>query len=229
MFQQIAIATAIGLCCMSARAQGPTTAPAAAQQNVETIDPEDSLALKKLAAIVPDMRLDNVMLSDAIDQLRKASGADIFVNWKELQVFGIPRDVHITLHLTNKRISTVLKLLLEIAGAEREPLGFVVNDGVITISTAHDLMRNTVTRVYDLRPVIDAPGGPGRNARVESLLKLVMDEVDPQSWRARDGDIGSIREIQGQVIVTQTAANHAKIALLFKNLVALADPAQAAK
>jgi hypothetical protein len=221
MFQRIAIAAAVGLCCTSARAEAPKTAPTAAQRKVEVIDPETSLTLKKLAAVVPYVHLDNAMLSDAIDELRKVSGAEIFVNWKELEVIGLMRDTKITLRLINKRFSTVLDLTLAIAGAERPPLGYTVSDGVITISTAHDLARNTVTRVYDARVIIDAPGRPGRNVRVGSLLKLIMDAVDPQSWRARDGDIGSIRELQGQLIVTQTAVNQAKIALLVTNLVAL--------
>jgi hypothetical protein len=42
---------------------------------------------------------------------------------------------------------------------------------------------------------------------VDALLASIQQEVDPSSWRDRGGDLGSIRELAGQLIVTQSAQN----------------------
>jgi type II secretory pathway component GspD/PulD (secretin) len=69
-------------------------------------------------------------------------------------------------------------------------------------------------------------GGGGGNSdanasridAVDSFLKLVQDTIDPTSWRNNGGTIGAIRELSGNLIVTQTAENHRDIASLLKQL-----------
>ncbi|HWE03936.1 MAG TPA: hypothetical protein VG326_16145, partial [Tepidisphaeraceae bacterium] len=57
--------------------------------------------------------------------------------------------------------------------------------------------------------------GPTRDELIEKITKLITDTVSPESWRDSGGTVGSIRELQGQLIVTQTPENqHALVNLL---------------
>ena len=50
-----------------------------------------------------------------------------------------------------------------------------------------------------------------RAERVRKLMADITGTVDPMSWRDNTGTLGSIRELSGQLIVTQTPANHERI------------------
>ncbi len=59
-----------------------------------------------------------------------------------------------------------------------------------------------------------AEEGPTRRELVEQITSLVRDTVDPASWIENGGRIGQIREIGGQLIVTQSPSGHDGIARL---------------
>jgi type II secretory pathway component GspD/PulD (secretin) len=67
-----------------------------------------------------------------------------------------------------------------------------------------------------------AGGGPDPNAgrieQVDTFLKLVQDTIDPTSWRNNGGNLGAIRELSGNLVVTQTDENHRALASLLKQL-----------
>jgi hypothetical protein len=50
--------------------------------------------------------------------------------------------------------------------------------------------------------------------RTDGLVKLIQQSVDPTSWRDQGGQIGGIRAMQGQLIITQTPENQVEIAYL---------------
>jgi hypothetical protein len=50
------------------------------------------------------------------------------------------------------------------------------------------------------------------------LIKLILDSVSPDSWKDMGGTIGVIHELKGMFVITQTEANHKKIAQLFSDL-----------
>src|SRR5205085_7220356 len=92
-------------------------------------------------------------------------------------------------------------------------LGLSVHDRVITISTEEDLERDARTRVYDVRELLPptATATPAaRAAAVDQLVARLTRSVAPGKWREYGGSVGSIRELQGQLIVTQTEANQAQ-------------------
>jgi hypothetical protein len=49
---------------------------------------------------------------------------------------------------------------------------------------------------------------------MDAFLKFIQQSVDPTSWRDQGGQIGAIRGMNGQVIITQTPENHLAIAYL---------------
>jgi len=202
----------------------------------------------------------------AIQWLTDSTGANITVNWTALEAAGINKDALVTLHLKNVKFETVLRQLLDVAGGVT-PLGYVIEDGVIKISTKEDLAKNTITRTYDINdlmvrvPNFAAPeldlnstsscnsggnsggglfgggsssssngssssnnGGeeniPTKSEIVQKLITMISTSVDPDSWREPlgSGTVGSISEIQGQLVITQTQENHARIAELISRL-----------
>lgn len=60
--------------------------------------------------------------------------------------------------------------------------------------------------------------GATRDELVEQITGLITDTVAPDSWRESGGTIGSLRELQGQLIVTQTPENHRQLANLLEQL-----------
>ena len=57
-----------------------------------------------------------------------------------------------------------------------------------------------------------------RQERVDNVIRLIEDTVAPDSWKDNGGTIGSIRELSGVVIVTQSAENHKMIASILSQL-----------
>jgi type II secretory pathway component GspD/PulD (secretin) len=50
------------------------------------------------------------------------------------------------------------------------------------------------------------------------LIALIRKTVDPESWRETGGDIGSLVELNGQLVITQTPSAHARIGGLLAKL-----------
>lgn len=57
-----------------------------------------------------------------------------------------------------------------------------------------------------------------RDDRVGKIIRLIMDTIDPDSWTDRGGGIGVIREINGQLVVTQNSATQEQVAGLLNKL-----------
>lgn len=59
---------------------------------------------------------------------------------------------------------------------------------------------------------------PGRRSRVRKMIDLIQDTVDPDSWIDRGGRVGSIREINGQLVVTQNSSGQRQVANILGKL-----------
>ena len=87
---------------------------------------------------------------------------------------------------------------------------------VVPIATTQPTHNGPETRVYDIRDYLagdpdQSPTVGSRQRRVERLQSVIREVVDTPSWKAEGGSIGSMRELQGQLIVTQTIENHQRI------------------
>jgi Flp pilus assembly secretin CpaC len=222
----------------------------------------DQAVMAQLDRPLPELNFDAVAFGDVVDFLRDVSGANIFVNWKALETAGVDRTAPVTARLRNIRFSKALTIILDSVSGGTVPLGYTIDDGVITISTGEDLDRNTITRVYDIRDLIidipdftDAPdfslqsttqqgqagggggggGGQGlfqnsqdrsqeldegrtRQEMIDEIIQLITETVSPDSWRDAGGTTGSVRELQGQLIVTQTPENQRQLVALLAQL-----------
>ena len=229
----------------------------------------------------PKLDFEAQPFGDVIQFLQDVNSVNIVVNWKTLEAAGVQRTAPITLQgVRDITLDKALRTILQNASTV-EPLGYLVEDGVITISTKADLNQNVYTRVYDIRDLIvivpdyesqnvgvtgGGGGGGGNNGTsggggggifssgnngsgggnngnnngslsrsdmVRQILGLIISTIDPTSWRTQingeDGGMalatgipgiakGAIAELNGQIVVTQTAENHQAMLNLFKEL-----------
>jgi hypothetical protein len=154
-------------------------------------------------------------LEGALEYLRGLAGLSIYVKWDALELVGIDKSKEINVRLWNVSVEKALRVVLEDAGGTT-PLGFIADEGVITISTKEDLSTRRITRVYDVNHLIDWTEGE----EVEALLELIVQNVDRRSWiatRTRE-NIGSVNHLKGSIAVTQTPENHEALERLLDSL-----------
>jgi len=222
---------------------------------------ENRLVRKRMQQKLQKLDFDDIEFRSVIEFLREVSGASIHVKWGALQQVGIDKTSPVNVHLSDVTFEKALKVILDDVGGVNE-LGYVVDEGVITISTKEDLATKTIVRVYDIRdmivrvpmftgsPRLDVSsigqnrggnngggfgGGGGlfdedndsnrgeqdimtRREIIDAIKKLITDNIDPDSWRISGGAIGAISEMQGQLIVTQTAENQQALLGLINQL-----------
>src|SRR4051812_2704051 len=60
--------------------------------------------------------------------------------------------------------------------------------------------------------------GKTREQRAEDVVRLIQETIAPDTWREQGGMIGGIRELDGQLIVTQIEENHRLLRQLLEQL-----------
>ncbi len=116
---------------------------------------EDQAVQALLDHRLPTVQLPQVALADAIDFLRDITSANILVNWKALEADGIDKQTQVSATLHDVKFSKVLDIILQQAGGGK--LAYTIDEGVITISTADELNKAVVTRVYDITDLLINP------------------------------------------------------------------------
>jgi type II secretory pathway component GspD/PulD (secretin) len=183
---------------------------------------------------IQTVNFDAVPLEQAINTLRDQSGENIFVNWRALEHAGITRAASVTARMRDVSLGAALRSVCASASGGRAELGTMLDDKVITVSTAVDL-RQPITRVYDVRdllvPIPDfepTPDGgaapiaqPSRADMVDRLTKLIQDTVEPEFWTDMQNppaDLNRLRELAGQFIITATPQAHQQIQTILNQL-----------
>jgi len=99
----------------------------------------------------------NTPLGEVVNHLRDKTGLDIVVNWNALEEVGIAKDSPVSLTLRNRPAGKVLDLILADVSGSRdkfEKLYYVIDDGVVLISTGAALNTTTKTVVTDIRDLL---------------------------------------------------------------------------
>lgn len=121
----------------------------------------EGVVSQQLSTRLPELNFQGVTLNDALDFMRDVSGANITVNWKALEGAGVTRDAQINMHLTGITLRKAMEMVLtEASGGDT--LSYVVDQGVIEITTRDLADHMMVTRVY----------------AVEDLLMVIPDFTD---------------------------------------------------
>jgi len=208
---------------------------------------EDRMAYLSLKKRVGQLDFDEVAFGDIIQYLRDVTGAGIHVKWNSLMPVGVTEETQVTLHLPDRTLNQVLKLMLEDMG-DMSALSFTIEDGVIKISTRDDLRTNTMVRVYDIQDLIirvpdfvgprvdvaEALGEGGEEAsggflaeedeaeeeltRQEMIDALIESIENSVDPDSWTGAGASIEEQRGSLIIMQTPENHLEIQQLLDNM-----------
>ncbi|MFW6132937.1 MAG: hypothetical protein ACOC8F_03510 [Planctomycetota bacterium] len=101
-----------------------------------------------------DLDVDAVGFQEVINFLRNVSGVNFWVNWKALDFQGVTTSTEVTAHLSDVSVRKALQVVLADAGGQQQPLEYIIEEGVVTISTRDDLSRKTTTRVYDINHLL---------------------------------------------------------------------------
>jgi hypothetical protein len=106
-----------------------------------------------LDRVLPEVRFENVTLTDAIDFLRDVSSANIHVNWKAMEPLLVGPDTLVNLRLRGVTLRKILSTMLADTGMSGQ-LAFYVDRGVIEITTREIADSKMLTRVYDIADLL---------------------------------------------------------------------------
>ena len=118
----------------------------------------DAALREKLQREIERLSFTDIDFKDVVQFLREYSDANIHVNWRALQAAGIEQTTKVSVDVRKITVKRALDLILRdvsgaAAGADAE-LRYVINGGVLTISTKADLAREPIRRVYDIRDLL---------------------------------------------------------------------------
>ena len=145
---------------------------------VTTADSPANLAIrKKMGLRVRELDVTGLKFKDVIGYLRDMGEVNIVVNWGALQASGIDAGTIVgEVKLTNVTFEKALKTVLDTVGGSMVDLQYILDGGVITISTKEYLEEEgrTVIRVYDVRDLIDEAGPANRE---KTLIRELIAEA----------------------------------------------------
>lgn len=152
--------------------------------------------------VLPDIQFTGWPLATCLDSLGSTSGQLIFVNWNALRAAGIDGRTPITLSLHRQTLAAALQSVIRKTSDGNARLQYDAQDNVIAISTQAEFDKLTVTRVYDIREILPLQGN--RQDAADELIRAMTRTIEPDSWQDAGGTLGSVREFQGQLIITHS-------------------------
>src|SRR5207248_2909964 len=120
------------------RAEGPGEKPVE-KKPAAYVEQANDQANERLMKPLPEVNFNGNNFADVIDFLRDVTGTNIFVNWRALEAVKITKEAPVTARLEKVTFAKVLDTVLESVAGGKGKLGWIVDEGVITISTADDL------------------------------------------------------------------------------------------
>jgi len=111
------------------------------------------------------LEFEDAPLSHVIDFFKEITGVNFSVNWRALKTAGAEKETPVTLKVQGISIARALDLVTDQLNAGRskdDSVYWVVNEGVVVISTGATLNTNLSVRVYDVGDLlVIAPDFPG--------------------------------------------------------------------
>jgi beta-lactamase regulating signal transducer with metallopeptidase domain len=219
----------IALTALTDAVKGQSPAPASRSASATQPAPDvgaltEQDAKAALAKVLPQVRLNAVSLSDAMDYMRSAMQVNLVVQWRALESAGIDRSTPVTVELRNIPAGNVLRHILQDVGGSSVRLGMMIDGGTLIVSTEEDVSMHVKTVLYDVSDLIVAPDGKlfstdeAREKKVSDLVRLIQDSISSETWKDNGGTIGYIREFNNKLVIVQSTENHRQIALLLARL-----------
>ena len=187
------------------------------------------LVADPLAKIIKVVDYRNRPLKEVIEDIRKETGANIVVSWREVEAMGVEASAPINLQLHDLPARRVLELALFHFRPDVR-LGIQEDDdGVIAVRPTESLPN--ILRVYNVRDILvnsirfqrsfaavqpePKKGAIDEERSVEDLLNLIREAVFPDTWTANGGKC-LCAIVDGKLFVEQTREGHASLEKLLE-------------
>lgn len=136
----------------------PTTGPAASDPQPTPPEMTEAerrdLAVKEKLRSRIDVSFDRTPLSEAFKSIAEDLDVNMFVDWPRLHAGGVAADEPLTLNLKQITAKQAIQYMLRSIGNEFDPIGYKIDDDVITIGLARDLLHNTILKTYDIHDLL---------------------------------------------------------------------------
>ncbi len=150
-------------------------------------------------------------LGEAIGAVRQASGLIMFVDWEALDIRPESKVVVPSEKLT---IDRLLENLLGQVGQDGDHPFYVVRDGVVLILSPEWSGRLAAPvylyNVHDLLRLDDPDVEPSWQS-IRDLIDLLLETIEPENWIENGGELGTIRYLDGHLIIRHTPQNHRRV------------------
>ena len=110
--------------------------------------------LELLNQRMPEALFEDVPLEQVMEFIAEYTQMNVVVRWQILEDAGIERDKAITIKVRNVRLSQVLWMIMDEAGGPDLKLAYRASGELLIISSAEDLGREMVVRVYDVSDLL---------------------------------------------------------------------------
>jgi hypothetical protein len=184
--------------------------------------PVDAEARRRLGTLI-DLSAEQHGIQRVLNYLAERTGASFDVKWTALEAAGVSRDTPVSARVARVPARRAMELVLAHAGGGAANLGYTIEEGVVVVSTRDDLNSTAYQKVvvYDIRDLLVVqqsrrPEGYTRDDAVREIVDTIKSVVAPETWRDNGGQIGNVRELNGQLIVNQTREHHASVARLLE-------------
>lgn len=139
---------------------------------------------------VPDVRFRDTALEQVVEWLADLTQLNISVRWNILKDAGVNRDAPISVEARNLRLAQVLWLIMNEAGGVDAKLAYRVSGNLLVLSTADDLNKETITKVYDVADLLinlphasrqsnmDITQGLGRSSGGSGIFVVASQDTD---------------------------------------------------
>jgi hypothetical protein len=113
-----------------------------------------------LAKVLPRVSFKQAKAEDAMRFFGEATGANVFVHWRDLEAAGINKDAPVTADLKDVSAKDALGAILRDLGGGNILLQYRCEGTIVRISTAESLARDSVFRTYDVADLVLRGGMP---------------------------------------------------------------------
>ncbi len=101
-----------------------------------------------------DLSFTEAPLDQVIGVIRDFSKMNVIVRWPQLEANAVTKDKLITLDVKNLRLSQILHEVINQAGGADVKLAYRASGNLLVVSTAEDLGKELITRVYDVTDLL---------------------------------------------------------------------------
>jgi len=134
---------------------------------------------------------EEIPLTDVINLFRELTGVSFHVNWKALALVGVDKQTPVTLKIRNVSYARALDLVVKQLVASPSRLGsvyWIIDDGVVHISTGDALNQELETRTFDVGSLLFVvPNFKGPRMELNPDDRSDSDD-DDRSWTQWEDD-----------------------------------------